>query len=92
MGVSAELVRPDDPQFRIISVVSSPFFWPYPHSSKEDFQLTGELAAASGYELGTRSEIYSTDSFTRVTVDLQGLRVEFFERKNDPLGETRHRF
>jgi alkaline phosphatase D len=91
-SMSAELVRPDDPQFRIISVVSSPFFWPYPHSSKEDFQRTGNLTGAEGYQLGPGSEIYSTDSFARVTVDLEELRVEFFKRKGELLGERTHRF
>jgi len=87
---SAELTTPADPAFKVISVVSSSFFWPYPHMDEGDFQLKGELTGTTQvqYRVGGASKIHSTDNFCRLDVDLTGVRVTFYERKGDRLAPT----
>ena len=45
-SMSAELHHAQDPNFKVISIVSSPFYWPYPHSKAADFTVTGDLHGA----------------------------------------------
>lgn len=55
-SMTAELAHQDDPDFKIISLISSPFFWPYPHSRPQLFVLDGILrtgGANSGYRCKT---------------------------------------
>ena len=44
---SAELKCSRDPAFKVISVISSSFFWPYPHMDDGDFVLKGKLKTTS---------------------------------------------
>ncbi len=85
---SAELTSPLDPAFKVISVVSSSFFWPYPHMDKGDFVLQGPLRSESphSFKVGKASKVYATDNFMRITVDPKGLDIEIFERKGARLG------
>lgn len=80
-SMSAELHHDQDANFKVISVVSSPFYWPYPHSKSGDFIMTGNLHGAPGYTLKSGSPIHSTDCFTRVNVTPCSVQVELFERK-----------
>lgn len=92
-SMSAGPIHPADPQFKIVSLVSSPFYWPYPHSFSKDFQLEGELAHSNGYELRRGGPIFPAGNFARVTVDPARLQVEFFKRKGEPLaGPKIHTF
>ena len=93
--MTAELAHQDDPDFKIISLVSSPFFWPYPHSRPQLFVLDGILrtgGANSGYRVQNAGPVISTDNFTRVTVDLDGVVAEVFGRKGELLLTKQHRF
>ena len=90
-SMSAELVDADDPSFKVVSIVSSPFFWPYPHSKASRFQLSGYLKHANRrYQIGNARPLVSKDNFTRVTVRPDEVTVEVFGRKGAPLGETKH--
>lgn len=71
----------------IYSVISSAFFWPYPHMKRQEFQLAGHVASASNeraYPLGVVSDVCSDDNFTRLKVSPLGLDVEVFGRKGEP--------
>ena len=88
---SAELLHPQDPQFKVISVVSSSFFWPYPHMDEGDFKLAGKLKVpreGNTYQVRNASEVYGTDNFARLTIDSQSIAISFFERKGKQLGKT----
>ena len=90
-SMSAELVDADDPSFRVTSIVSSPFFWPYPRSKASRFQLGGDLEHSNRrYRIQNATPIVSKDNFTRVTVRPDQLTVEVFGRKGKALGETKH--
>jgi len=92
-SMTAELRHPDDPSFKVVSAVSSPFYWPYPHSSAKGFKTTGRLDESSGYRLRRGGPVHSTDNFARVTVSPTQLRAEFFKRKGEPLGTAKtHKF
>lgn len=88
-SMSAELRHSADASFKVVSVVSSPFYWPYPHSFAGDFQLSGTLAHAGGYRLQRAGPIHSTDNFARVTAHPDRIRVEFFKRKGKRLGAVK---
>jgi alkaline phosphatase D len=86
-----ELSSPKDPKFKVLSIVSSSFFWPYPHMDEGDFVLKGKLPVAkatSDYRVGGASDVFATDNFARVEVTPTGIRVLFFERKGQQLGTT----
>jgi alkaline phosphatase D len=85
---SVELTSPADPSFKVLSIVSSSFFWPYPHMDEGDLVLKGPLKTTSAgkYQVGNASKVYSTDNFARLEFDPNGVGISFFERKGDPLG------
>jgi len=86
---SIELTSPKDPGFKVISVISSSFFWPYPHMEEGDFQMKGKLAAPKNgnvYRVGSASDVFNTDNFARVEVTPAQIVVSFFERKGKQLG------
>jgi|GEM_PF-210499 len=93
-SLSAELVSPDDPNFKIISIISSAFFWPYPHPQARSFILSGKLPIISefSYEVVNADSVWSTDNFTRVTTDLNSLQVQVFSRKGELLSSKLHSF
>ena len=91
-SLHARLLCESDPQLRVLSIVSSPFFWPYPHGRPSELALDQLLPTTSSarYRVQGLSPIYRTDNFTRVQVEPQGdrwsLRIEVFGRKGDCLG------
>ena len=90
---SAELTSPAG--IKIVSIVSSAFFWPYPHPSARKFQLSGEIdgGKAGKFQLGNASKVISDDNFTRLRVTPTQLRVDVYERKGRRIGNGRvHRF
>ena len=92
-SMTAELRHPEDPEFKIVSVVSSPFFWPYPHGFASGFQTSGVLLHSPGFRLRRAAPVHSTDNFARVGVSPDQIRVEFFARKGERLGSPKtHRF
>lgn len=88
---SVELTSPEDPKFKVLSIVSSSFFWPYPHMDEADFVLDGELPAPASphkYKVGSASKVFSEDNFARLDFHPAGVDISFFERKGDRLGKT----
>lgn len=90
---SIELTCASDPAFKVLSIISSSFFWPYPHMDEGDFVLSGEIKSASTnkYRVGGASKVQSTDNFARLEFDPDGVGISFFERKGDRLGKKLYR-
>ena len=90
-SLSAELVRKGDASgFKVISLISSPYYWPYPHNPRRAFNLKGKIKSTlSGhtYQVQNAGKVVSTDNFTRVTVDMAGVKVEVYGRKGELLDE-----
>lgn len=94
-SLSAELVSPGAPDFKIIAAISSPFYWPYPHNPRRYFNLYGQIESNLSdavYQVTNAGRVVSTDNFTRVTADLEGLVVEVYARKGELLAFSRHTF
>lgn len=84
-SLSSQLTCEDDPSFKVTSIISSSFFWPYPQGKQKDFQLKGHLnpIGSNKYELQNSSEVVSDDNFTRVTLGDGFLDIGVFGRKGD---------
>jgi alkaline phosphatase D len=93
-SMKSELVSPGAPDFRVLSIISSAFFWPYPHRTWRTYQLSGALASSSEneYQVVESSPLQATDNFTRVTTDLQGLSLSVHDRKGELLYSTAYAF
>lgn len=87
---SVELKCSSDSAFKVISVISSSFFWPYPHMEDSDFVLKGKLKTTSknSYRVENASIVFSTDNFARLDINPKSIDISFFERKGDQLGPT----
>ncbi len=84
MSAELDISEGEEPTQKIYSVISSAFYWPYPHTQGRTFQLTGSLKSLSNpntYRLGQVSKVYSGDNFSRVRVTPSGLEVSVYERK-----------
>ena len=88
--MSAELIDADDPEFKVISIVSSPFYWPGPHSKSSQFQLSGSLKHASRrYQVQNAVPVITKDNYTGVAIQPDQVTVEVFGRKGVKLGTTK---
>lgn len=78
---------------KIYSVVSSAFFWPYPHPSARHFQRSGTIdgGKAGKFKLST-SKIINDDNFTRLTVTPVGFTADVFARKGSSKGSVTYEF
>ncbi len=94
LSMKSELISPGAPDFKVLSIISSAFFWPYPHRSWRRYQLSGPLEVVSDnvYDVVNTSPAQATDNFTRVTADLEQLRLSVFSRKGDPLYSTEYTY
>jgi len=94
LSLCASLVCRNDPGFKIYSVISFAFFWPYfQWRSRKGYQEPGDtlrVLASNEYRIGEVSEITKKDNFTRVTVTRTKLTAEVYERKGELL--FRHEF
>ncbi len=89
---SIELISESD--LKIISVVSSAFFWPYPHPSSRHFRTSGTIDGgnAGTFRLSNASRVISDDNFTRVRINPREIDVEVFERKGRRKTQKIHQF
>ena len=89
---SGELVSPSN--LKIITVVSSAFFWPYPHPSARRFKLTGDIdgGSAGKFTLENFTRVVSDDNFSRVRVTPTKIEVNVFGRKGKLKHEKVHTF
>jgi len=79
---------------KIVSVISSAFFWPYPHPSARKFKLKGVIDGGSAGEcaLANFTPIVGDDNFTKVRVTPSQMQVEVFERKGKSCHKVIHKF
>lgn len=91
-SMSAELVSPTG--LRLYSVVSSSFFWPYPHPSARTFIRKGTIdgGTAGTFTLDNATAVTSDDNFTRIDVSTTQMNVEVYERKGKLSSRTTHAF
>lgn len=91
-SLSVQLTSPTG--LKITSVVSSAFFWPYPHPSRTDYQTRGNIDAghAGTFRLSGASRVVADDNFTRLTVKTDGLQVRVFRRKGEQALTKSYRF
>ncbi|WP_324671250.1 alkaline phosphatase D family protein [Hymenobacter sp. GOD-10R] len=86
---TAELTCKQDPTFKVVSVISSSFFWPYPHMRATNFQLDGALRVPKDhpneYHVGSASTVFSEDNFGRLTCRPDRISVTYFDRKGKQL-------
>lgn len=77
---SSEVTCLSDPKFKVISVISSSFFWPYPHMDEGDFVVKGTLKTTSktSYRVGNTSQVFSTDNFARLDITPKSISISFF--------------
>jgi alkaline phosphatase D len=86
---TTRLVADADPDFQVLSVVSSAFFWPFPNLPRWNFAESGLIPSQSsnGYRIAQRSTVHEESNFTRVTCDDRRITVEVFARKGEALGD-----
>lgn len=87
-SMAGQLKYVGDPSFRVTSVISSSFYWPYPQGQASGFQRSGNLDVGEdqNYKLSGFKDVYSDDNFARLTTAGGKLKAEFFERKGAKLG------
>ena len=93
-SMSSELHLDSDRNFKIISVVSSAFFWPVGHPKLRQFRLSGPLDGNTkhNFQIQNASPLCSTDNFTRLRIDPSQVQVEVFDRKGMLLSSRNHLF
>jgi alkaline phosphatase D len=85
----SQLISKSDPEFKVTSIISSSFFWPYPHETEKNFQLSGSLNTlpqTQDFEIVNVSDVITDDNFVRLTVSKTNILFESFGRKGDPIG------
>jgi alkaline phosphatase D len=81
-----------DDKTKVTSVVSSAFFWPYPHPNRRDFKLSGKIATDTphSFTVKSASQVYATDAYVKLSIAKSGLKVDFVSRKGKRLGRKRY--
>ena len=89
---SGELLMPNG--IKIIAIVSSAFFWPYPHQTARNFRLKGTIDGGIAGEctLSNFTPVVADDNFTKVRISPSQVNVEVYGRKCDLCHEHVHRF
>ncbi|MBP8005440.1 MAG: alkaline phosphatase family protein [Acinetobacter sp.] len=79
---------------KIISIVSSAFFWPYPVALTQSFQQSGKVSIADGkyISLSNASKICRSDNFTRIDFSSTQIVVSIYERKGKRFAQKIHEF
>ena len=91
-SLSIELISPSN--LKMCSVVSSAFFWPYPHPSARHFRTSGTIDGGQErkFRLANASRVIGDDNFSKITVSPTQIEVEVFERKGKRKTRKIHRF
>lgn len=86
---TSQLGLASEPDFLVHSIVSSSFFWPYPHPAQRDFLFGHPLLGIEKHEYTSKrtSPLHLIDNFARIEVDPAEVRVSFYERKGAQLGK-----
>lgn len=90
--MSSELVLNNNS--KVISVVSSAFFWPYPHPNRRGFKLKGKIQSKTQQEyiVKNSSKVYPADAFSKIVVSPSGIKIDYFSRKGNRLGGKSYSF
>ncbi|MCH8039730.1 MAG: hypothetical protein IH977_05215 [Nitrospinae bacterium] len=77
-----------------LPIISSAFFWPYNYPKASKFHLAGQLPCSGprDYTLANVGPIDATDNFTRLRVDLNGMKAEVYAREGEHLRTRMHSF
>ncbi len=95
MAAELDISSPGEDTLKIYSIISSAFYWPYPHMKRRQFKLTGSVASLtddSAYTLGEVSQVYSGDNFSRVLVSNEQIDIKVYERKGELIHTIQYRF
>ena len=89
---SGELLMPNGN--KLIAIVSSAFFWPYPHQTSRKFKLKGTIDGGIAGEctLSNFTPVVADDNFTKVRISPSQTTVQVYGRKCDLCHEHVHRF
>jgi alkaline phosphatase D len=95
-SLSAEVESPGAASgWKVVSIISSAFFWPYAHNRRHEFILNGEISSKysdSVYRVTNASLVTPTDNFSRLIVDLDSVTVQVYSRKGELLTSRTHAF
>ena len=93
-SMASELTEEGNSNFKIVSIVSSAFFWPYPHPMRRSFKLTGNIDTYGyhQYKVENATNVWPTDAFVRIELNPDSLEVIFYSRKNDELERKKYEF
>ena len=91
-SMTAELISPTG--LKILSVISSPFFWPYPHPTARHFRRSGTITVdrVGDFNIDNASPIINDDNFTRVQVSPKKIVVDIYARKGARKLHREHAF
>ncbi|PSU34605.1 alkaline phosphatase D family protein [Photobacterium lutimaris] len=95
MSAELDIGNSNSGSLKIYSIISSSFYWPYPHMKRRQFQLSGSVSSAennSAYSLGHVTDVFSGDNFTRVSVSTDSIQVKVYERKGEEVSSVVYRF
>jgi alkaline phosphatase D len=87
----AELTSAKQKGQKLVQVVSSSFFWPYPHMRRRELRMDAKLVVpkgGAGYRAKVIGEVIKKDNFARVEVEPSRVRVNFVGRKGEALGSV----
>lgn len=71
-AMACEIRSQDDPNFKVLSLVASPFYWPYSHGDADQFRV-GEVGENSGYYSEYAIKPICDDNYGVVKTTEQGL-------------------
>ncbi|MDO6620294.1 alkaline phosphatase [Shewanella sp. 6_MG-2023] len=80
-SMAAELTRSDNPEFKVTSIVSSPFFWPYPHPNNDTFQMSGQLCGHEHIYINKLMDIFNDENYAKISASPNKLEIEIKSRK-----------
>ncbi|UJP05191.1 MAG: alkaline phosphatase family protein [Nitrosomonas sp.] len=85
----AQITKPRQTKPVAYQIVSSSFFWPYPHMQRGEFSHGAVLRTVQGGKKFVASfvtDVYSDDNFAKLNITPEHIDVTFFERKGSQLG------
>lgn len=76
-----ELTSDDDEDFKVLSIICSPFFWPFPHWAHVTYDdiETDERT----YRVADKGDEYRNENFVRLSLDPDSVKFEVFPRKGN---------
>lgn len=82
-AMACEITNEKYPNFKVLSVVSSPFYWPVTHGKPSHFKQTGNLTSSHNYKINTLIKPYCDENFALVEATLDRLKITIKDRKGN---------